>query len=123
MTEHLNPNAELRRALSQKGITSGLKLAKYLGSPGVIFFVRGESWGDARAELRLLKEGEIHTFHVLPEDERVREDCVDRAVDAARGLTGVYEWSKAPFSNCWLPSELVEELHEDFERGELPQSA
>jgi hypothetical protein len=123
MTEHTNPNAELREALSKKGITSGAKLARFLKSSGVIFFLRGEGgWENARAELRL-PDRETLTFYALPEDERVREACVDRAVDVAREVTGIFEWSKAPFSNCWLPSDDIERLHEEFDTRELPQSA
>lgn len=124
MTENTNSNAELRQALSKKGVTSGAKLARFVGSEAVIFFLVGrDGWNSAHAELRLLKEGRSLTFFAQPGDERVREACVDRAVDVAREITGVFEWSKAPFSNCWLPSKYVDSLHEDMESGELPQSA
>lgn len=125
MTEPMNPNAELRAALEHKGITNGAKLARYLKSEAVIFFLRGrDGWENAHAELRLLDSGETLEFYPMPGDDRIREACVDRAVDAARDATGVFEWSRAPFSNCWLPSEDIEDLHEEFEsRGELPQSA
>jgi hypothetical protein len=122
MIEHTNPNAELRQALAKKGITSGLKLARFLKSPAVIFFLRGDDWSDAHAELRILGSGEILTFYPLPDDERIREACVDQAVETARDLTGVFEWSKAPFSNCWLPSDDVEYLHEEF-LPQVPQPA
>lgn len=131
MTEPINSSAELRNALQKKGVTNGLRLAKFLDCEAVIFFLRGKEWGSARAELRLLDTGEVQTFRALPDDERVRESCVDRAVEAAREATGVYEWSKAPFSNCWLPSDAVEDLHEEFEEfgnfddddEDLPHSA
>jgi hypothetical protein len=124
MTEPTNPNAELREALSKKGITNGAKLARYLRSPGVIFFLRGrDGWENAYAELRLLDAGDSLTFPARADDSKVREACVDRAVDEARQILGIFEWSKAPFSNCWLPSEDIERLHEEFEVGELPQSA
>jgi hypothetical protein len=125
MTEHTNTKADLREALSKKGITSGAKLARYLGSKGVIFFVRGpEGWENAHAELRLLDAGDSIKFYAREDDARVREACVDRAVEQARELLGVFEWSSAPFSNCWLPSEDIEDLNEDFAQGQdFPKSA
>lgn len=125
MTEHTNPKAELREALAKKGITSGAKLARYLKSPGVIFFVRGrDGWENAYAELRLLEAGDSLKFHPEEGDARVREACVDRAVEEARRVLGIFEWSSSPFSNCWLPSEDIERLNEDFGHFEdFPQSA
>jgi hypothetical protein len=123
MIEQTNANAEIRKALSHKGITSGAKLARFLNAEGVIFFLRGPDWRDSHAELRLRETGQVLEFYPQPGDERLREACVDRAVDAACEITGIDEWSKAPYSNCWLPSKYVERLHEDFLPEDFPQSA
>lgn len=110
-----NPNAALRLALAQKGITNGLKLARFLNSPGVIFFFRGQDgWADSRAELRLLDVGDRISFEPEEGEVEVRRACVDKAMETGSRLLEVEGWSRAPYSNCWLPQEDVSRLHDMF---------
>jgi hypothetical protein len=116
---------ELREALKAKGITNGRRLAEYLGSPVVIFFVTSQKNNFVRAEL-LYEDpyGEPKSLVRSPGAgtnglSQKRASAVERARVAAEGLCtyGRDDWSRAPFSNCWLPTEMISKLHEEFEKG------
>lgn len=113
----MSTSEKIREALAEKGITNGRMLADYLGSEGVIFFVRGTGgWDKARAELRYKEDGKEKRRNYRPKEFLdVRYQCVADAQDDAAELLGIESWSKAPFSNCWLPSEDVSKVHEEFD--------
>lgn len=115
--------AELREALKAKGITSGQRLAEYLGSPAVIFFIMNDASRYKRAELVYTKDGRREILVRAPARgletlTEKRNSAVERARVAAEGLIpyGRDDWSRAPFSNCWLPTEMISKLHEEFEK-------
>lgn len=117
MKTTMSTSARLRVALAEKGIRSGRELADYLGSEAEIFFVRGgDDWEGAHAVLKFEKDGRKERRKFFPTShEYHREECLSQAkADAAREL-GIQEWSRAPFSNCWLPSEDVARVHEEFD--------
>lgn len=116
----MTTSAQIRQELAKDGITNGRKLADHLGSKGAIFFVRGEgSWQNAHAELRYREGGIEHRSTYRPTGPgAVRQQCVDDAMEDAAQKLGVNSWSKTPFSNCWLPSEDVSRVHEEFESFE-----
>lgn len=119
----MTTSTQIREELAKEGITNGRKLADHLGSKGAIFFVQGGgSWQDAHAELRYREGGTEHRTQYPPKAPgrpgAVRQQCVDDAMADAFEKLGVDSWSKAPFSNCWLPSEDVSRVHEEFESFE-----
>lgn len=116
--------AELREALKAKGITNGRRLAEYLQSPVVIFFITSQKNNFVRAELVYTQSGEKKSLVRTPETgmnglSQKRANAVERARVAAEGLCdyGREDWSRAPFSNCWLPTEMIAKLHKEFEEG------
>ena len=116
--------AELREALKAKGITSGWGLADYLKSPVMIFFVVSDRNRYVRAELVYTEGGRRKKLVRAPDAGlRVlslrRANAVEKARVAAEGLCdyGRDDWSRAPFSNCWLPTEMIAKLHEEFDEG------
>jgi hypothetical protein len=114
----MSTSERLREALAKKGIKSGLELADYLGSKGAIVFVRGRGdWMNARAELVYRDlDGKRRREVFRPEEVvEVRQQCVDDAMDDGWTRLGIDSWSRAPFSNCWLPSEDVQRIHEEFD--------
>lgn len=114
----MSTSERLRKALNDKGITNGRKLAEYLDSKGVIFFARGRGgWENSHAELRFRdKAGQEQRSTFRPNGSgAVREQCVQDAMHDGFMELGVDSWSKAPFSNCWLPSEDVSRVHEEFD--------
>jgi hypothetical protein len=114
--------AELREALKAKGITNGRRLAEHLGSPVVIFFVTSQKNNFVRAELLYDQYGESKSLVRSPGAgtsglSQKRASAVERARVAAEGLCKYSrdDWSRAPFSNCWLPTEMISKLHEEFD--------
>lgn len=116
----MTTSEKLREELAKKGITNGRKLAVHLGSKGMIFFIRGEgSWQSARAELRFRENGVEQTWTYRPKGPgAVRQQCVEDAMAEGSERLGVESWSKTPFSNCWLPSDDVSRVHEEFDHFE-----
>lgn len=113
--------AQLREALKARGITNGLRLAEHLDSP-VIFFVTSQRNNYVRAELHYVRYGKRESLVRSPDAgttglAQKRASAVERARVAAEGLCSYprEDWSRGPFSNCWLPTEMVAKLHEEFE--------
>lgn len=114
----MSTSEKIREVLATKGITNGRMLADHMRSKGVIFFVRGQGgWISAKAELRYTDEDGHRQRKVFrPKGEAaVRDQCVEDAMTEARKRLGVDSWSKSPFSGCWLPSDDVSKVHEQFE--------
>lgn len=112
--------AELREALKTHGITNGRRLAEHLKCP-VIFFVVSRNNHYLRAELHYERYGEAKSLVRTPDSglsglSQKRNNAVERARVAAEGLTEYTreDWSRAPFSNCWVPTEKLSQLHEEF---------
>lgn len=107
---------KIRESLAERGITSGWELAEHLGSKGAIFFIRGkDGWENAHAELRYTEDGRTRRSTYRPRGTgAVRQQCVEDAMADGWEHLGVDSWSKAPFSNCWLPSEDISRLYEEF---------
>lgn len=112
----MNTGELLRYELRTRGIDNGLKLAEHLGSRAVIIFLRGKKgWSEARAELRYTEDGVRRRAIYRPTvKDFVREECVEGAMTDAGLNLGIDSWARAPFSNCWLPSEDVERLHQEY---------
>lgn len=112
---------ELREALKAKGITNGRRLSEYLDCP-VIFFVVSSRNNYLRAELHYKQYGESKSLVRMPDPgleglSQKRLNAVNKARTAAEGLCALQpdEWSRSPFSNCWMPTEKLSQLHEEFE--------
>lgn len=113
---------ELKAALREQGVTNGRKLADRLDCP-VIFFVVSERNRYMRAELHYAQYGDRKVLVRTPDTgleglSSKRANAVEKAKLAAEGITryGRDGWSRAPFSNCWIPTEKLSELHEQFEK-------
>lgn len=105
---------ELRQVLKERGIYNGLRLAEHLECP-VIFFVVGQY---LRAELHYGDQFLVRTPEAgLAGLSRKRNSAVEQARVAAEEVTRYSrdDWSRAPFSNCWMPTEKLSQLHEEFE--------
>jgi len=113
--------AELREALKAKGITNGRRLAEHLKCP-VIFFIVSRENRYLRAELHYQRYGDPKVLVRTPDAgleglSQKRANAVEKARVAAEGLCTLAadDWSRAPFSNCWIPTEKLSQLHEEFE--------
>lgn len=107
---------ELREALKAHGIHNGRRLAEHLKCP-VIFFVVSKNNRYLRAELVCGNDVLVRApERGLTGLSQKRSSAVERARVAAEGLTpyGRDDWSRAPFSNCWVPTEKLSQLHEEF---------
>ncbi len=124
MNTTVSTSTRLRYALAERGVTSGRELASYLGCPAELYFIRGSSddWSDCRAELRFKEDGRRQKRVYRPVTGGDRRDlvqeCLDQAKADASEHLGIESWSRTPFSNCWLPSDDVSRVHEEFDNFE-----
>lgn len=121
----MSTSQELRQALRARGITNGRKLAEYMGSKDsgpepVIYFMVENDTQDVRAELHYVLDGKPSTAVFEPDDDfegisQLRRNCLNQAKQEAQEKLSIFEWSRSPFSNCWLPSDVISKVHEQFE--------
>lgn len=107
-----------RDALAEAGITSGSQLAERMHTPAAIFFLVGQ--GRPYAELRFWDANGVITAHRhWPNSSRMtvataRRRTVEAAQAEAAKLLALPEWGKSPFSNCWLPLDVLQEARKEF---------
>lgn len=115
--------------LEARGITSGRKLAKHTEAQAVIYFLLRDAEGhgnDPRAELHfrvtmpdqdpkwMVRQYRPDTRHGSMSVRDMRMETTERAQDDAGDLLGLNEWTKAPFSNCWLPVESMNRMRQEL---------
>lgn len=116
-------------ALIRRGIVSSVQLAERLESPAMIFFFAGPKVRRPHAELRYWddKGREQVSEHWPPFLDMTLSACRRKTVGAAQNeaaeVLGLSQWSRSPFSNCWLPSDIVAEAHRRFMGETEPETA
>lgn len=115
-----------RDLLKLIGITNGKGFAHLGVAPSVIFFLardrKNPNHLDHRAEMHIFDEqGREEELKIFRPDKigpvsLDRVSCVDKAKAYANDIIGEGEWSRTPFSNCWIPSESYEEAVIEMER-------
>lgn len=110
-----------REALVGAGITNGIQLARRMGSPAVILFFAEGRLPVPYAELRYWDEkGHEQRSPHLPRHPTtmsmpaMRKKTVEEAQEKAMTALGLTEWSRGPFSNCWLPTEYLQAARERY---------
>lgn len=124
MTETISASERLRAALAKEDVHSGLELADFTEAPAAIFFVAKRSGAIPYAELRYFddendKELRLN-FFPAPTARSMgdkRRSALEQAQEAAKDLLGIQAWSRTPYSNSWLPSDIVSKLHEEYDKG------
>jgi len=129
MMETISASERLRTALAKEDVHSGLELADFTEAPAAIFFVAKRTGAIPYAELRYFddKNDKELRLNFFPEPAArsmgdKRRSALSQAQEAARDLLGIEEWSRTPYSNSWLPSDIVSKLHEDYDK-ESPEGS
>jgi hypothetical protein len=110
---------DFREALIAAGITNGTLLAEHMQAPAAIFFLVGRS-GLPVAELRSWDDQRRKTVSLhRPDSHRMstgdaRRMTVEAAKAEALKRLSVMGWSRAPFSNCWLPTDVLKAARREF---------
>lgn len=113
-------NNVFRDALAEVGIKNGIQLAERLECPAVIIFLAGPHLKVPHAELRIWEEGKERHFTFSPRHPgtmsvaAMRRKTVEEAQEKAKETLGPTEWSRAPFSNCWMPSRYLQEARQRY---------
>lgn len=109
--------------LIRRGITSGSQLAERLSAPAAIFFFAGgprpyaELWHwDGEGGRTVSTHWPRFPNMTLTAS---RKKTVEAAQNEAAKDLGLVQWSRSPFSNCWLPTRIVDEARAQF-MGESP---
>ncbi len=109
---------DFRDALIKRGVVSGSQLAEHLKSPAVIFFFAGG--GRPYAELRFWDDiGDMSVSKHWPPQSHmtlgeIRRETVEAAKNEAANALALPNWTRAPFSNCWLPAGVLTEARQEF---------
>ncbi len=128
MIKTMSASERLRAALAREDVHSGLELADFTEAKAAIFFVAKRTGAVPYAELRYFddkndKELRLN-FFPAPGARSMgdkRRSALEQAKEAAKDLLGIEQWSRTPFSNSWLPSDVVSKLHQDFDAGSDPE--
>jgi len=108
-----------REALVEAGITSGAQLAEHLKAPAVIFFFAGKDkrphaelrWWDAQRSMKVSNHWPNSPLMTVG---TARRRTVEAARQEAQVYLSIFEWSRSPFSNCWLPTENLQRARKEF---------